>query len=201
MTVPHSGVNARNPQGTRRESEPVALSENTLTTPQTDSKQVLPTAAPAGPWWGDCACVQPADQVRERLGELSRRGKLPGFGQSKVAGEVCEFAAFGDPLDYAIGVVPESGRLRFRARMKRRTPLVFAVVGAVSVWPGSWLTDSMLRSYFESYDWNTYAWYIPLTVLPLPWMFLRMQRRSRASAYEHFREKLELIRAAVAGGR
>jgi len=200
MTVPHSGVNARNPQRTRRESEPVALSENTLTTPQTDNTQDSPPA-PQGAWWGDCVCPVAEDQVRERLGELSRRGKLPGFGPSKVAGEACEFVAFGDPLDYAIGVVPERGRLRFHARMKRRTPVIFAVISLLSIWPGSWLTDSMLRSYFESYDWNTYAWYIPLTALPLPWMFVRMRKKSRAGAYAHFLEKLELIRAAVAGGR
>ena len=55
----------------------------------------------------------------------------------------------------------------------------------------------MLKVYFKGYDWNTYLWYIPLTVLPLPWMAWRMWTRSNRSAREHAAEKIPMLREAM----
>jgi hypothetical protein len=43
----------------------------------------------------------------------------------------------------------------------------------------------------------TYAWYIPLTVLPLLWMIPRMVRKSRLAAYAHAQEQIETLRTAL----
>jgi hypothetical protein len=151
----------------------------------------------------ECPC--PPDQLLAKASALAKSGKLPGFASTGAQPPAFRFEAFGEPLDHEVRATLSTdgaggARAVFAARMLPRTPAIFAIVAALSIWPGSWATDSMLRSYFDSYDWNTYAWYIPLTVLPLPFAWRRMARRSRASAFEHFREKFDAL-ALATGGR
>jgi hypothetical protein len=56
----------------------------------------------------------------------------------------------------------------------------------------------MLRTYIPSYKFQTWIWYIPLTVVPLPWYWMRMLRNSKVSALEHAQELMERIRQEVA---
>jgi len=171
------------------------MSSNTLT-----NSTVTPLASavpPTGDVWGNLATTLSVVAVVERAQQLSRKGKLPGF--AKV-NDTFSFAGFGEPFDYTVVARAAEGGLSFHAKMQQKLPIIFAVVIAVSVWPGSWLTDSMLRSYFESYNfstWFTYAWYIPLTVVPLLWMIPRMLRKSRQAAYAHTCEQIETLRAAL----
>ncbi|HLP83451.1 MAG TPA: hypothetical protein VK157_03810 [Phycisphaerales bacterium] len=154
-------------------------------------------SAPAGAAWGAIATTSGMPVVLEKAQQLARKGKLPGFARTAAG---FSFTGFGEPFDYVIEARTSDGGVSFHAAMHRKLPLIFAVIIVLSIWPGSWLTDSMLRSYFESYNfaaWVTYAWYIPLTVLPLLWMIPRMLRKSRQSAYAHACEQIETLRAAL----
>lgn len=153
-----------------------------------------------------------AEEVVRRLDTASRRGRLPGFetGQGKV---LFRTDAWGTPFDSDLLATSESAdagtRLRFAVRLRRKMPALYAVILAVTVWPGVVVTDSMLRLWFEWYNhltqiglfniggfsWFTYAWYLPLTVLPLPWMWKGWMRRSRGTAHV---SALEMI-AKMAG--
>lgn len=134
-------------------------------------------------------------EVLRRLEALSRRGKLPGFERGRD-GVLFTTAAFGEPFDHRLEA-RASGEgattLRYSLRVLSRLPAIYAAVIVFSIWPGVWLTDSMIRAYFDSYEFPTWAWYLPLTVLPLPPMLIRMVRRSRASATEHAAELAERI--------
>lgn len=112
--------------------------------------------------------------VLERLGQLSKRGKLAGFevgvgagagagaaagagaGASGLSvGRLCSVAAFGTPFDHALDLYAETGDggtwVRFSLRLRRRTPWVFAAILIISVWPGEPVTDSLLRAYLGFY--------------------------------------------------
>ncbi|MBS0198305.1 MAG: hypothetical protein JSR77_16250 [Planctomycetes bacterium] len=140
------------------------------------------------------------DEILRRLEAAARRGKLAGFNDRDSS---CLFsvAAFGDQFDYRLcahsQAAPGSRRLDFQLRMLLKMPLIMAVVLIITVWPGVWLTDSMLTTYFSWYTIPTWIWYIPLTVLPIPWMWKRMHGRSKAAATEHAKEQIAKIAAEL----
>jgi hypothetical protein len=149
--------------------------------------------------WGRIATSMPIAAVADKAQQLSKKGKLPGFAR---AGDGFSFAGFGEPFDYVVTARSDASGVVFDAAMHRKMPAIFAIVIVLSIWPGSWLTDSMLRSYFTGYNvapWVTYAWYLPLTVVPLLWMIPRMLRRSREAAYAHAQEQIATLREALGG--
>lgn len=170
----------------------------TMTSMTTTSDSQPVSNAPTGQAaWGHIATSQPMQAVADKAQQLSRKGKLPGF---ERRGEAFSFAGFGEPFDYIVSARPDAGGVSFHGAMHRKLPLIFAVVIVLSIWPGSWLTDSMLRSYFTWYNfeaWVTYAWYIPLTVVPLLWIIPRMMRKSRDAAYKHAQEQIQTLRTAL----
>lgn len=146
-------------------------------------------------------CKLPPAEVMERARQLSRRGKLPGFAQTSATGFRAD--AFATPFEYTLTCTIEAAgdgsRLRFRATMNRRMPWVYALVLLATVWPGVWVTDSMLRTYFSWYTIETWWWYLPITVLPLPWMWSSFLRKSRAGADSSARELIAVIASGVGG--
>jgi hypothetical protein len=138
-----------------------------------------------------------------RLGEvarsLSKAGKLPGYrAGSGSTGDLFSFHGFGEPWDYEVRAVAASDkRVEFRPQIIRKAPLIFAIICILSIWPGAWLTDSMLKAYFSGYSWNTYLWYLPLTILPIPPLAWRMWTRSKAAAREHAQDKIAMLRDAI----
>lgn len=143
-----------------------------------------------------------------RIASLSKRGKLAGFEKSGEHG--FHAAVHGKPFDSVLlcelrkagGEAGSGCVIEARVRLRRGLPWVFGVVVALSVWPGVLLTDSLLNTWFSWYPnetWKTYVWYVPLTVLPLPWMVRKVMRQSRSSGGEHAAEQIEKIRAAVDG--
>lgn len=152
------------------------------------------------------------DEIVTRLDLASRRGRLPGF-EARPPGTLFKADAWGTPFDsdlLANGASNSDGTtLQFVVRMRRRLPLIFAVVLLLTAWPGVVVTDSMLRLWFGWYNQLTqlklftfggfhaftYVWYLPLTVLPLPWMWRGWMRRSRATGRV---SALEII-AKIAG--
>lgn len=151
---------------------------------------------PAAPPPPDLPTTLDGAEILRRLDALARRGQLPGFEVGRD-GVLFTTAAFGEPFDHRLEARAADGVIRYSLRMLPRLPLIYAVIIALSIWPGVWLTDSMIRAYFESYDFPTWAWYLPLTVLPLPPMLIRMVRRSRVAAASHAAELAGRIAAEL----
>jgi hypothetical protein len=150
------------------------------------------------------------EQVVERLRTASRRGRLPGFRAGGDEGALFAVAAHGHPFDadllgsytQASGGGGSGGVLRFSLRFHRRMPIIFAVVLLVTVWPGVYFMDELIAQYLPDWwrPWVTYWWYLPLTILPLPWAWRTLMRRSRATTSASAHEAIQKI-AAETGGR
>lgn len=144
----------------------------------------------------------PPSESLTRLSHAARRGRLPGFLQDGP--DSFRVRVFGDPFDRRlVGRIlpgPDGSRLTFSLRTLPLLPLVFIAIGITTVWPGIWLTASMLETYYPpSKDWiPIWWWYLPLTALPLPWVARSMWRKSQATAARETRETLSKIEAAVA---
>lgn len=180
------------------------MSDNSSITSQ--SQQATAGPVSTDPVWGEFDVPMSPDVATATLANvartLSRQGKLPGYRAGSAAkADVVAFHGFGEPWDFEVSAKvsgsAQGSTVRFEGHMLQKAPALFALVSIVSVWPGVWLTDSMLKVYFKGYDWNTYLWYIPLTVLPLPWMAWRMWTRSNRSAREHAAEKIPMLREAM----
>jgi hypothetical protein len=147
----------------------------------------------------DLRTALPPDAVLARARALSKRGKLPGFADAP-APDLFSADAHGHPFDRRLiataAAEPGGTRVRFRLAWKPRTPAIFGVVLLVSIWPGLPITDSLLVSYSRWYEglvspdgwFRTWMWYLPLTVLPVPFLAVRFWKLSvqstRASAAE-----------------
>lgn len=153
-------------------------------------------------------CDLPPAEALASLARAGRRGRLPGY--RAVADRSFAVDAAGTPFEYElIGEVDaaESGSVvRFRLERRALMPWIFAVVLAVTIWPGVWLTDSLMATYWQTYGawtasmpWLTYAWYLPITVLPLPWAWLKCTRTSREQAGLEARKLLIKVRQILAG--
>lgn len=141
------------------------------------------------------------EAIRQRVAEASKRGKVPGFAPAQ---EDCLFRleAYGTPFDSELiaRARPHAANgsvVEFELRLARRMPILFWVVSALAAWPGVWLTDSMLKSYFSGYHFKTWMWYLPLTIVPLPWAWRVAVRRSRATAHASGQELVEKLRAIL----
>ena len=149
------------------------------------------------------------DAIVETLLALAKRGKLAGYQPRPEQGVLFLCDAQGTPWDRdLLGVVtasPDGKRqLAFTLRSRRRIPIIFAVVLAFTVWPGVILTDSLLATWFGFYStwslqmpWLTYAWYLPLTALPIPWMWRSWMRKTDLSTRMHAHEQVTKIATAL----
>lgn len=147
--------------------------------------------------------VSPAETM-QRLDRASKRGKLAGFEQRGEHG--FRATVYGEPFDREIigAIQPSDGGslIDLRLRLLKKMPVMAIALIVVSIWPGVWLTDSMIQTYFAGYPnsfWVTAAWYLPLTVIPLPWMLRSMWRKSEGIAREELVKTLGKITAATEG--
>lgn len=141
------------------------------------------------------------EEVAKRARRLSERGKLPGY-VGNPSGALFACAAFGNPFDYSLLASHEAGKLTFCAKIKPKMPAIFWFVLAFTIWPGVLFTDSLLNTWFGWYPnetWITYAWYLPLTILPLPWLYKAVMARTRLAALVHAHEQINRIAKAVDG--
>lgn len=141
------------------------------------------------------------DEIARRAKRLSERGKLPGY-EGNPGDGLFECAAFGNPFDYRLVASHETGKLSFQAKLKAKMPAIFWVVLVFTIWPGVLFTDSLLNTWFGWYPnetWITYAWYMPLTVLPLPWLHKSVMAKTRLAALVHAHEQIHRIAKAVDG--
>lgn len=145
--------------------------------------------------------MTPAEAI-DACDALARAGKLPGF--RRVSPTSGEARVFGQPFDRDLLVsaidAPNGCVVRLATRLRRKTPIAFGVVGVATVWPGVWLTDSLIQTYFSgASNWvvKTWMWYLPLSILPLPFAARSMWRKSRDTAAEHFAELQQRIASIV----
>lgn len=146
----------------------------------------------------------PPTEVIARLDRLSKRGKLPGFekqASSGGGGFICDI--FGAPFDRELvaRVSALSGggcEISNQSRLRLKLPLIYAAVLIVTVWPGVWLTDSMLKIYFSWYTIETWWWYMPMCLLMIP-AVRKQWKTSQAVAAEEAAELLKKIAAEVVG--
>ncbi len=140
------------------------------------------------------------EEILKRLEALARRGKLAGF-HARPRDGLFEVACFGEPFDRRL-VAHDSGEggvttLRFTAPILWKVPAIMIVVTLLTIWPGVWLTDSMLTTYFRWYTIPTWWWYMPVTIVPLFWMVPRMIRKSEASCRESAAQQIAAIGEAL----
>ena len=143
-----------------------------------------------------------ADAI-DRLTTASKRGRLAGFAAGGSIGEVFSTEAYANPFERRLlvfhdagpaastGVAEDqaAGTLRFELRLLLKMPIIWAVVLAVTVWPGLPLTDDILATYSDWYAANveTWWWYMPLMILSIPgvWkLWTRSAKEAHASALE-----------------
>lgn len=161
--------------------------------------------------WTVRTSISPSEALAA-FAERARRGKLAEYRNGPLGSKGGDFSveAAAAPFDHKLVGSFESAEqatlIRLRLHRHGWMPLIFAVILIVAVWPGVWLTDSMLVTYFGWYSswvrsmpWLTYAWYLPLTAGPLPWMWKGFIRKSRAEAHESAAEMAAAIAQAVNG--
>ncbi|MEM9065147.1 MAG: hypothetical protein AAGB51_06610 [Planctomycetota bacterium] len=138
------------------------------------------------------------DAVLQILGEQSRKGKLPGFMARPKARGLFLVEAYATPFTHEVIGRAESGGLRFELRAQRRWIWGYAIVLALSIWPGWPLTDDIIAAYSDWYANNieTWWWYLPLSVLSIPAVF-KLWKKSRAEAHASALEQIDAISKAL----
>lgn len=143
--------------------------------------------------------------VVDALKTMSKRGKLAGF---QVGGESGSAVvdAHGTPFDSDLVILSASNgdqtQVSFQLIMRRKMPILFALILVVTIWPGLPLTESFMLS-FGWYERllgdsiQTWMWYLPLTMIPAPFAWRTAILKSKKSANQHAQETIERIRSVL----
>ncbi len=142
-----------------------------------------------------------AAKVCSMLDTLSKRGKLPEYRRNENTFQILAYGNQVDstltgtitPLASGIGTI-----VRFGLKVQWKIPAIYAGLTIGSLWPGMWLTDSMLVTYFDWYRFATWMWYVPLVVLPMPLMLWLEMRKSAKLAYTSALEIIEKVHDGLA---
>ena len=132
----------------------------------------------------------------QTLDALAKRGKLPGY--QPLTDTTFRADAFGSPFDADLLVTITSTdpcAIDCSLRLRRRMPILFAIVTILTIWPGVLITDSLIPG--EWGWWPTAYWYYPLTIVPIPFLVVSMSRKTRASIRRHAREQIATITKAL----
>jgi hypothetical protein len=175
----------------------VPNTEQTTVSPPIEG-QHLPVASADGPL-PSVRTPLDAARARELLAAAARRGKMPGLLSGPSDDALVRVSDFGSPYESVLEGRLAAGEIRFSLRLKPLMPLVMLAVLVLTVWPGVWLTDSMLRSYFSGYKFQTWMWYLPLTVPTVPWVMWSSLKKSRALARAEAPELIEKVAQAIGG--
>ncbi len=130
------------------------------------------------------------DAVIDRLRTASKRGRLPGFEAPASGTDFC-VAAHGNPFDALLAGTIEHDAIRFELRPLHKLPAIFAIILVATVWPGVYFMDALIPG-----EWGwipTWWWYLPITVLPIPWVWRSARRRSRAATLASAHEAIARI--------
>lgn len=162
-------------------------------------------ASPGGALPAVSCALTPAG-VLERLATASRRGRLAGFeNHAEPNGVLFSVAAFGQPFDGVLNARGEAGAggttLRFEERVLRRNPAIFVLALAFTVWPGVYFMDQLMIQFLPGVRdaVPTAWWYLPITVVPIPWLWRTVMRRTRAAVRASALHSIERIAAELDG--
>ncbi len=136
-------------------------------------------------------------EVLAKLETAARRGRLAGFNKTSASTFFCD--AYGEPFESdllgSITQVGERSRISFAVKLRTRLPLIFLATSIFSIWPGVWLMDSLMLTYFPGFTASvpTAWWYLPLTVLPLPYYGVKSMRKSKVGAQASAHEMIAKV--------
>lgn len=137
------------------------------------------------PEFSDLIIDQSPDEIRQRLDIAARRGRIPGL-HPGTGDRLFHVDGCGTPFDHHLTATwtpaDRGTRVSFTLERQRRVPLIFAAALAATVWPGVYFMDQLIPG-----EWNwirTEYWYLPLTILPIPWFWRATARKSRQIAME-----------------
>ena len=147
------------------------------------------------------------DEVLDRLGTASRRGRLPGFDAKPTSGALFRVAAFGTPMDSDLDARPRQVNglvmLDFSVVAPRRLAVVLALSLVLTVWPGVYFMDQLMIQVLPGvWNWlpalpgpmsHTWWWYLPVSILPIPWVWRGVMRRARETALVSAREAIDKL--------
>jgi len=165
------------------------------------------TNSGAGETLATLSSEKSAEQICGALERLSKKGELPGFVAGGDGG-LFSVDAQGTPFDRRFvcdaGESDGSTHLAWRLETPRKWIVGIWAVLVLTVWPGLPITDSLLQTYFPgSYGvwtsgwFKTWMWYLPMTVLPIPWFWKSTMAKVRSSTLAHAIETREKIRVAI----
>lgn len=142
-----------------------------------------------------------SEQVFTRLLKLSKQGKLAGY-VHQVGDSYATVDAHGNPFDSDLRIQHTGHAVEFELAMRKKLPLIFAVLLVITVWPGLPLTESFMLTmgWYErlvSGSFETWMWYLPMTVLPIPFVWRSSMMKSVQSAHEHALETVDKVRSVI----
>ena len=176
-----------------------------MPTPEPMPKPLRARVATCGDGLPSVEVEMTAERVLERLGEASRRGRLPGSAARPGSGALFRVAAFGHPVDADLEAMASGDgllRLDFRLVLPRRLAGGLALGLAVTVWPGVYFMDQLMIQCWPAaaHAVPTWWWYVPLAVLPIPWVWRGVMRRARETTADSAREAIGKIAAELGAG-
>lgn len=138
-------------------------------------------------------------QILERLGQAARRGKLPEYAPGGPENALFRASALGHPFDRDLLAWADSQgdavRLRFALHWRKKAPTIYVAAMILTVEPGRYFLDVMIPG---SWGWGSIMWwYYPLTILPIPFLWLSFVRQSKQTTLKTARESHEAIRAIL----
>lgn len=176
--------------------------------PEPESSELVLSGPPEPPrpWSKDATLPRVisnmgAGQLQNALSLRAKQGKLAGY-QKQTERSFTLDAAGGIYERTLIATIisdtadkDEHTEIWFEGKLKRTIPIVVIVVLVFTLWPGVWLTDSILSTWFNWYRlgiWWTSAWYIPLTLLAVPAVWAQFKKSERES-WEDAHKAIEKI--------
>ena len=143
-----------------------------------------------------------ANEVKDRMQKLSKKGKLPGFDANSQHG-LFSVAAHGTPFDSVLIFEHQDGQLTPSLNLMPMIPSIFAALLVITVWPGLPLTDGFLASFpwygnlLAKIGIDTWHWYLPMTILPAPFIWKSSIRKSKSSAFLSAQETIEFAKKTL----
>lgn len=136
--------------------------------------------------------------VKPLAQKLSTQGDFPGYAPTD---DGFVFDAFGVAFDHQVtAAAGGDGTVTLSMAPKKKVPLIFGLLFAVSIYPGLPFTHDLISTYSDWYASHvqTWWWYLPLmavSAVPIP----KKWRDSKAAAVVHAHEKIELLRSKLPG--
>jgi hypothetical protein len=68
-----------------------------------------------------------------------------------------------------------------------------------TIWPGAYFMDQLMPGEWGWISTKVYWWYLPITVVPIPWVWRGLMRKSRESNRREAEGAIRKIAAEIGG--